>query len=837
MITDDQSRMQQLREQAKARLSQASEPTVELPQEELRELVHDYQVHQIELELQNEQLRTVLQELQETKDQLALSRDQYARLFENAPVGYLVVDANEMIVQANETFADMVGQEAHRLHGVSFTDFIDPEDHGAFHGRYRAFFKHPEGKELDFRLLGKNDILHVRCTAGVENETSMSAEGEQWKRILLVVQDVSSRVRAERALRDSEQQYRELYEHAPVGIFESTPEGQYLGLNPEYARIAGYRTPEAMVDGISNIARQLYLHPEHRDHFNQLLITDGNVRNYETELKRPDGTTFWVTVDTRAKRNEQGEISYVGFLTDITKRKLAEKALRISEERYKTIVTSMNDLLFVIDAEDRFIDIHCQSIDRLFLPPEEFLGKTMTQIMPEFVAESYRRAASTVRRDGGSQCYEYPLLLNGEEKWFLSCLDLHSDGKTIIAGVRDITDRKLAEEALRESEERFRNLFEHLPTVAVQGYGMDGVTRFWNKASEIFYGYSAEEALGRNLLDLIIPDEMRQCVIREMKTMSINCTSIPAAELDLKRKDGSRIHVYSSHALLQRPGKEPELFCVDVDLTELKQTETALIQAKEHAEAANRAKSEFLANMSHEIRTPLNGMSGMMQLLLTTTLSPEQSQYVHLAVTSAKRLTRLLSDILDLSRVEAGMTEVLESEFLTQDVCNSVTDLFAIAAQDKNIALECIMDSKVPDRLVGDEARVRQVLFNLVGNALKFTDKGAVRLQLTSLSPARGGDTRIMFSVSDTGIGIPADKMDSLFKPFVQVDGSYTRSYQGAGLGLAIVRRLVKLMGGNISVESTEGQGTTMHVVLPFKLAGQAEDASAKSVVGADKTS
>jgi PAS domain S-box-containing protein len=818
MITDDQARMQQLREQAKARLSQASESAGELSQEELRELVHDYQVHQIELELQNEELRTVLQELQETKDQLALTRDRYARLFENAPVGYLVVDANELIVQANQTFADMTGQDPQWLHGVSFTDFIDPEDHGAFHGRYRAFFKHPEGKELDFRLLGKNGELHVRCTARVEEEPPTTTPGEPLKRILLVVQDVSSRIQAEKALRNSEQQYRELYEDAPVGIFESTPEGRYLGLNPEYARIAGYSSPEAMMTGIANIAHQLYLHPEHRDHFNRLLITDGHVRNYETELKRPDGTTFWVSVDTRTKRGEQGQISYVGFLTDITKRKLAEKALRISEERYKTIVTSMNDLLFVIDAEDRFIDIHCQSIDRLLLPPEAFLGKTMDQIMPESIAESFRHAASTVRRDGGSQCYEYPLLLNGEEKWFLSCLDLHSDGETIIAGVRDITDRKLADEALRESEARFRNLFEHLPTVAVQGYGMDGVTRFWNKASEIFYGYSAEEALGRNLLDLIIPEEMRQHVVQEINAMFPSGKPIPAAELDLMRKDGSRIHVYSSHAIVQRPAKEPELFCIDVDLTELKQAETALIQAKEHAEAANKAKSEFLANMSHEIRTPLNGMSGMMQLLLTTTLSPEQSKYVHLAVTSANRLTRLLSDILDLSRVEAGMTEVLESEFLTQDVCNSVTDLFAIAAQDKHIALECIMDSKVPDRLVGDEARVRQVLFNLVGNALKFTNKGGVRIQLTSLSPAKGSDARILFSITDTGIGIPVDKMDSLFKPFVQVDGSYTRSYQGAGLGLAIVRRLVELMGGNISVESTEGQGTTVHVVLPFKL-------------------
>ncbi|WP_052813193.1 PAS domain-containing protein [Desulfonatronum thioautotrophicum] len=709
MIKDDQTRLRQLREQAKARLSQASEPTGELSQEEFRELLHDYQVHQVELELQNEELRSVLQELEETKDQLALTRDRYIRLFNDVPVGYLVVDHSGVIVQANQTFADMIGKDAHRLHGVSFSDCIIPEDRGAFHGRYRAFFKHPEEKELEFRLRGKNGELHVRCTAKVEAELPTSSAGEPWKRILLVVQDISSRVRAEQALRDSERQYRELYEHAPVGIFESTPEGRFLAVNPEYARIAGYSSPEAMMAGITNITRQLYVHPGHRDLLNRMLRDDGHARNFETELKHPDGTTFWVSVNTRANRNERGEMTHVGFLTDITERKLAEEALRKSEERYKTIVTSMNDLLFVIDPEDRFIDIHCQSIDQLFLPPREFLGKTMAQVMPESVAESYRHAAFTVRRDGGSQCYEYPLLLNGEEKWFQACLNLHSDEKTIIASVRDITERKLAE--------------------------------------------------------------------------------------------------------------------------------LALIQAKEHAEAANQAKSEFLANMSHEIRTPLSGIMGMMQLLRTTSLDAEQGSYVQLAVTSAERLTRLLSDILDLSRVEAGAMEIRESEFLTQDVCDSVTDLFSITARDKHIALECIMDPGIPHHLIGDDTRVRQILFNLVGNALKFTDNGSVRLQLTTLSPAKGGDVRIMFSISDTGIGIPADKLGRLFNPFVQVDGSYTRPYQGAGLGLTIVRRLVELMDGNISVESMEGRGTTVHVVLPFKLAGSTENAWAKSVVGAEKTS
>ncbi|WP_459939610.1 PAS domain-containing hybrid sensor histidine kinase/response regulator [Desulfonatronum parangueonense] len=392
----------------------------------------------------------------------------------------------------------------------------------------------------------------------------------------------------------------------------------------------------------------------------------------------------------------------------------------------------------------------------------------------------------------------------------------------------DITQQKLAEEALCESEARFQSLFEHVPTVAVQGYGMNGETLFWNKASEKFYGYSPDEAIGKNLIDLIIPDEMRAGVVQEIKSMSEAGIPIPAAELYLKRKDGSRIHVYSSHAIIQRPGQKPELFCIDIDLTGLKQTEKDLLQAKQQAEAANQAKSGFLANMSHEIRTPLNGIMGMLQLLEPTTLDDDQIQYVQLCRSSAERLTKLLSDILDLSKVEAGKMTIHEGEFEIQEIANSVSGLFTFNARAKGVTLECIVDPAIPDRLIGDEARVRQILFNLVGNSLKFTDKGSVRIEINLLASGKDDSANVLFTFVDTGIGISEDKLEHLFDPFFQVDGSYTRTFQGAGLGLAIVKRLVDLMGGKISMASTFGEGTTFHVLLRFKLPEGASIADAR---------
>ncbi|SFJ91025.1 PAS domain S-box-containing protein [Desulfomicrobium apsheronum] len=383
---------------------------------------------------------------------------------------------------------------------------------------------------------------------------------------------------------------------------------------------------------------------------------------------------------------------------------------------------------------------------------------------------------------------------------------------------QDIARRTRAEKALAESEFRFRKLFEQIPSIAVQGYGMDGRTRYWNQASQNLYGYSASEAIGVKLTDLIIPPEIRGYVEADMRSMAETKIPIPASELTLMRKDGSRVLVFSSHAIVTNAGGEAELFCVDVDLTSRKEAEEALLRLKEAAEAANQAKSEFLANMSHEIRTPINGVMGMLQLLETTTLDAEQTRYVHMAAEAANRLTRLLTDILDLSRVEAGKMEVRKAAFQIRDIIDSVAGLFAVTARNKGVALECSLDPTMPATLIGDEMRVRQVLFNLVGNALKFTDRGTVGMEITTLPPRTDDDIRVRFQVTDTGIGIPEDRLSAIFEPFRQVENSYTRNYQGAGLGLSIVHRLVGLMDGEISIESTPGTGTTVHVVLPFKM-------------------
>jgi two-component system, sensor histidine kinase and response regulator len=391
----------------------------------------------------------------------------------------------------------------------------------------------------------------------------------------------------------------------------------------------------------------------------------------------------------------------------------------------------------------------------------------------------------------------------------------------------EVAERKRMEGALVATNSNLRELIKSSP-VTIVAYDLEGIVQSWNPAAERLFGWTEQEAIGRHL-PFVPPDKTDEFHDRIQRIL--NGEELSGEGVRRVKKDGSPVELSISTAPLRDgQGTTIALMSVVTDITERKRVEEEVQKAKAAAEASNLAKSEFLANMSHEIRTPMNGVIGMTELALNTDLTLQQREYLGMVKSSGDALMTVINDILDFSKIEAGKLELDPIEFKIRDTIEDTARMLALRAHQKGLELVVDVRPGVPEMLIGDPVRLRQILFNLLGNAVKFTERGEVILRVEAVEKTRNC-VPLQFSVRDTGIGIPADRQKLVFEAFTQADNSMTRKYGGTGLGLTITSRLVSLMGGRIWVESEPGKGSVFHFTGNFGLGRAAIQAAPQELV------
>jgi PAS domain S-box-containing protein len=392
----------------------------------------------------------------------------------------------------------------------------------------------------------------------------------------------------------------------------------------------------------------------------------------------------------------------------------------------------------------------------------------------------------------------------------------------LLAMVMDITDRKRAAEELEElsrrTERRERILTTTLSSISDFAYIYDRQGRFLfaNQPLLNLWEITLEEAVGKNFFDLGYPGDVAEHLQRQVQAVFETGERVTdeTPYTSPNGLDGYYEYIFSP---VFGAGRTVEFVAgCTRDITARKETEAQLMVAKDAAEAGNRAKSEFLANMSHEIRTPMNGVIGMTELVLDTELTAEQRDYLNIVRSCADSLLTIINDILDFSKIEARRLELDPLDFDPHDVVTDTTTLMALRARQKGLELIVDIGSTVPNTLRGDPGRLRQILVNLLGNAIKFTHQGEVVLGVTRMAATPDDEIVLHFSIRDTGVGIPQDRQKTIFEAFSQADGSITRKYGGTGLGLTISSQLVQMMGGRIWMESESDCGSTFHFTAHF---------------------
>ncbi len=772
--------------------------------------------------------------LKRAEEALRASEQRFRTFVDHATDAFFLFDDQHVILDVNRQACQRLGYTREELLGMTPLDFapdVTPEhleelnrklDDGqsmAFESRHRR----KDGTVFPVEIRGQ-----VFWDGGRRFAVALARDVTERKRMEEQVRLASARL--ELALRGSN-----------IGFWDiDMPDGDLANGRIYYANVweqLGYQRPDSAIDQLAGMA---LIHPDDRAAHvlaaRRYLAGETREFTVESRVCHKDGSYRWIISRGVAMRDVSGRpIRFLGTGVDITDLKQAEEALRQANARVELAVRSSDISIWECNMPDGRIE---NAQLRLFnvweslgyeasKMPTDYASACAVFFLPEDLERVGREIQELLASNGQDWKNEYRTLAkDGSTRWNLArgTVLRNPEGKPFrfIGTSTDITDRRRAEEALRESEERFRQLAENVRGVFWLQEAGWGRLLYISPAYEEIWGRTCQSLYEqpRSWIDTVHPAD-RDFVFASLEQQHRGIST--ETEFRIARPDGSIRWVRCGAFPLQnQKGELRRTAGLVEDITERKHFEEELRRAKEAAEAANRAKDDFLANVSHEIRTPMNAIIGMTELVLDTPLDEDQRQGLKTVKSAADSLLGIINDLLDFSKIEAGKLDLMHADFSLRGAVGDTLRALAVRAHKKGLELIYQIQPDVPDSLIGDAGRLRQVLLNLAGNAVKFTDEGEVVVHVEmdqGDSPLPSGKTEevaIRFTVRDTGIGIPPDQQERIFRAFEQEDTSTTRKYGGTGLGLTIAARLVALMGGTIRVDSAPGQGSTFAFTARF---------------------
>jgi PAS domain S-box-containing protein len=628
--------------------------------------------------------------------------------------------------------------------------------------------------------------------------------------VIAVARDVTERVEAERALRAREEHFRRLIEHASDPVSIIAPDGTIRYESEAVERMFGWSVAEGL--GTSAWER---VHPD--DHPAVAVALQDVVthpgKTGSAEFRYRDGRGAWRIVEAVGKTlTDDPEDGIVINTRDVTARRMAEEALRESEERYRALIENGHDIILILDPETGRIRYQSPSMERILgYGPEDLEDRDVFELIHPADVEDVRASlAGAVASPGTTRSAEY-CFLHRDGGWrhletFGRTLLPDSGAQGLVLNTRDITERKEAEDAVRRSENHFRRMIENaqdniviLDRLGMMTYQSPSVLRT--------LGYTPEELVGRSAFDYVHPDDAR-LLAAEMEKTFVEPGYVGQVEYRFRHKDGGWRYLEALGQTLSPDSADEGVVANVRDVTERRLAEGALRRATAEAEAANRAKSEFLSRMSHELRTPMNSILGFAQLLDRAGLQADQHRGVGHILTAGRHLLRLINEVLDIARIESGRQQLSLEPVRLDTVLQEVLVLSRPLAAQAAVSLTAV---RVPKTVFvrADRQRLVQVLLNLVTNAVKYNRPGgAVWVEWETVPAAEDGEPRLRLRVRDTGRGIAPEQREHLFVPFERLGAEFTE-VEGTGLGLALSRRLVEAMAGELALEHSGSEGSS----------------------------